>query len=88
LAPGLDGCAYDVLHNEVQVPFAGLAGVEDLGDVRVVHYGERLALVVKTGQRRGRVPGEFHTLRATRRRIVSGCSARYMEAVPTPPKFE
>ena len=27
-------------------------GVEDLGDIRVVHHGERLALVVETGQRR------------------------------------
>jgi len=41
--------APSILHHEVQAPSAGRSGVEDLGDVRMVHHRQRLALVVETG---------------------------------------
>jgi len=34
-----------------------------LGDVRVVHHRERLALVVEPGQHLGRVHAELHNLK-------------------------
>ena len=55
-----DGCALDVLHHEVRAPFGGRAGVEDLGDVRVVHHRQRLALVVEAGEHLAGVHAELH----------------------------
>src|SRR5215204_3260063 len=39
-----DGDALDQLHHEVRAAGVGGAGVQDLGDVGVVHQGQRLAL--------------------------------------------
>ena len=45
-------------------PLAGRAGVEDLGDVRVVHHRQRLALVVEAGQHLGGIHPELHNLKS------------------------
>ena len=57
-----DGCALDVLHHEVRAPLGGRAGVEDLGDVRMVHHRQRLALVVEAGEHLGGIHAELHNL--------------------------
>jgi hypothetical protein len=44
-----DGHALDQLHDEVRAAFGGSAGVEDAGDVGVVHEGQRLALRLEPG---------------------------------------
>ena len=50
-------------------PSCGHAGVEDLGDVRMVHHGERLALGLEARERpRESMPG-LMSLSATLRRI-------------------
>ena len=38
-----DRNAFDQLHHEVRAPGIGRAGVEDLGDIGVIHQRERLA---------------------------------------------
>ena len=43
-------------------PFGGRAGVEDLGDVRVVHHRQRLALVGEAGEHLGGVHPELDDL--------------------------
>ena len=47
--PG-DGDALDQLHDEVGPAVVGGAGVEDLGDVGVVHQGQRLAFGPEAGE--------------------------------------
>src|SRR3954453_23733780 len=42
-----DADALDQLHNEERPAGGGGTGVEDLGDIRVVHEGERLALLLE-----------------------------------------
>ncbi len=39
-----DGNAADQLHHEVRSPAIGGAGIEDPGDVRVIHQGQGLEL--------------------------------------------
>src|SRR5205814_7156228 len=56
------GLSIDVLHHEVRAALTGRARVEDLGDVRVVHHRERLALVVKAGEHLAGVHAELHNL--------------------------
>ena len=58
------GAPFDVLHHEVRAPFRGRAGIEDLGDVRVIHHGERLTLVVEAGQHLGRIHAELHNFKS------------------------
>ncbi len=45
-----DGHAGNVFHGEVRLTVRRGAGVEDLGDGRMIHDGERLALGLKTSQ--------------------------------------
>src|SRR3954453_6569165 len=44
-----DADALDQLHNEERPAGGGGTGVEDLCDIRVVHEGERLALLLEAG---------------------------------------
>ena len=55
-----DGRALDVLHDEVRSPCGRRAGVEDLGDVRVVHHRKGLALVGEAGEHPCGVHPELH----------------------------
>ena len=48
-----DRHALDQLHDEVRPAALGGAGVEHLGDVRVVHPGEGLALLLEAGDQAG-----------------------------------
>ena len=57
-----DGRAFDVLHHEVRPPGGAGAGVEDLGDVRVVHHRERLAFLVEAGEHLRGIQAELHDL--------------------------
>ena len=45
-------------------PFDGRAGIEDRGDIRVVHHGERLALVVEAGDHLGCIHAELHNFQS------------------------
>src|SRR5207237_7580317 len=45
----------DQFHDEVGPAGVGRAGVEDAGDVRVVHHGQRLALGLEAGDHGPRV---------------------------------
>ena len=53
--PG-DRHAVDQFHDEVRPAGFGRAGVEDLGDVRVVHQGQGLPLRLEPGDRSGGCP--------------------------------
>ena len=56
-----DGDAVDQLHGEVGPPGGGGPGVEHVGDIRVVHHREGLALGLEAGQHLPRVhPGLDH----------------------------
>ena len=44
-----DGDAFDQLHHEVRPAGVGRAGVEHLGDVRMVHHRQRLPLGLEAG---------------------------------------
>ena len=45
-----DGDALDQLHDEVRPAFGRRAGVEDLGDIGMVHQGQGLALRLEAAQ--------------------------------------
>ena len=49
IAVARDGHALDQLHHEVRPPAIGGPGVEDLGDIGVVHQGQGLALGLEPG---------------------------------------
>ena len=49
VAVGGDGHAAHQLHDEIRAPVLRRAGVEDLGDVRVIHHGQRLPLLLEAG---------------------------------------
>ena len=51
-----DRHALDEFHDEVRPAVVGRAGVEDLGDVRVVHQGQRLPLGLEAGEHRRASP--------------------------------
>ena len=55
VAEGGDRGAAHQFNHEVEPPLLGLAAVEDAGDVRVVHHGERLALGLEAGDDLARV---------------------------------
>jgi hypothetical protein len=79
------GCALDALHREVGAAFGGRAGVEDLGDVRVVHQRERLAPVGETSEYLTGVHPELHYFEGHIAANGSRCSARYMVPMPRSP---
>ncbi|MDR3701194.1 MAG: hypothetical protein P4L56_16220 [Candidatus Sulfopaludibacter sp.] len=54
-----DGYALDVLHDKVRPALACGAGIEDPGDIRVVHDRQRLALVDEAGEHLARVHSQF-----------------------------
>ena len=57
-----DRDALDQLHDEVGPALSGGAGVEHLGDVRMVHHGQRLPLGFKTSQDLSRIHADFDEL--------------------------
>jgi len=57
-----DGNAGHILHYEVGLPVAGGAGVEDFGNRRMVHHGQRLPLDAKALQQLGVVDADSDEL--------------------------
>ena len=57
-----DGDAADQLHDEVGPAAGGLAAIEDLGDVRMVHQGQRLPLGLEAGDDLARVHARLEDL--------------------------
>ncbi len=55
-----DGCALDVLHDEVRPALGRRACVEDPCDIRVVHHRQRLALVGEASEYLAGIHPEFH----------------------------
>ena len=74
----------DQLHDEVGPAGLGGAGVEDAGDVEMVHHGQGLPFGLEAGDDLTSLsmPG-LMILRATARRTGLSCSA--MKTMPMPP---
>src|SRR5579863_4406636 len=62
VAVGGNGQAGNVLHDEVGLAFGSGVGVEDLGDGRVIHDGQRLPLEVETLESGGIVTASLNQL--------------------------
>jgi hypothetical protein len=60
VAPGCDGHSCDVLHDKVGRARRGGAGIKHLGDGRVVHKGEGLALGLEAGDHFAAVQSGLH----------------------------
>ena len=79
------GLALDELHDEVRAALWRRARIEHLGDVRMVHHGQRLPLGLEAGDDLRGVHSRLDDLERHLRRTGAVCSASQTSPMPPSP---